>query len=402
MLFGEMVVVALQSIWSNAFRGILTMLGIIIGVGSVIAMIAISAGARKAIDEQIQSLGTDIVTVSQGSRYRFGTSEPAESLTIGDATAILADGESVVAVIPEQRSRSAVKFAGGNHSTTILGTTPNFSQVLDYGLQTGRLFTMAEMAAKKRVAVVGASVPDRFGSDPYRILGETVYLQDIAFEIVGVLGNIGSVGSRNFDEQIWVPLYTSQYRIAGSNELDVIKVQIAPDTSLDLGMFDIERVMRREHRILPGKDNDFSIGDPAQYLNVRNAANNVFGYLLAGIASVSLIVGGIGIMNIMLVTVSERSREIGLRKAMGATNVDILMQFVVEALVLCLFGGLLGIFVGIGTAELMSRIFQWDMFVSTEAIVIAVAYSAVVGLLFGIWPARTAAKLDPIETLRAD
>jgi putative ABC transport system permease protein len=160
--------------------------------------------------------------------------------------------------------------------------------------------------------------------------------------------------------------------------------------------------MRREHRILPGKDNDFSIGDPAQYLNVRNAANNVFGYLLAGIASVSLIVGGIGIMNIMLVTVSERSREIGLRKAMGATNVDILMQFVVEALVLCLFGGLLGIFVGIGTAELMSRIFQWDMFVSTEAIVIAVAYSAVVGLLFGIWPARTAAKLDPIETLRAD
>ena len=402
MLFGEMVAVALQSIWSNAFRGVLTMLGIIIGVASVISMIAISAGARKAIDEQIQSLGTDIVTVSQGSRYRFGTSEPAESLTIGDAAAILADSESVIAVIPEQSSRFPVKYAGSNFSTAILGTTPNFVQVLDYRLQSGRLFTMAEMAAKKRVAVVGANVPDRFGSDPYRILGDTVYLQDIAFDVVGVLGNIGSVGSRNFDEQIWIPLYTSQYRLSGNDKLDVIKIQIASGTSLDLGMFDIERVMRREHRILPGKDNDFSIGDPAQYLNVRNAANNVFGYLLAGIASVSLIVGGIGIMNIMLVTVSERSREIGLRKAMGATNGNILLQFVVEALVLCLFGGLLGILAGVGMSELMSRLFQWEIFVSIEAIVIAVAYSAVVGLLFGIWPARTAAKLDPIETLRAD
>jgi putative ABC transport system permease protein len=167
-------------------------------------------------------------------------------------------------------------------------------------------------------------------------------------------------------------------------------------------MFDIERVMRREHRIPPGKSNDFSVGDPAQYLNIRNAANNVLGYLLAGIASVSLIVGGIGIMNIMLVTVSERRREIGLRKAMGATNGNILLQFLVESLVLCLLGGLIGVLVGAGTAGLLSRLFDWEVFVSINAVSIAFVFSAAVGLVFGIWPARTAARLDPIETLRVE
>jgi ABC-type antimicrobial peptide transport system permease subunit len=227
-------------------------------------------------------------------------------------------------------------------------------------------------------------------------------VQDVAFEVVGVLDRIGSAGWRSFDDQIWIPLYTSQYRVNGSDELDVIKVRIAPGTSLNLGMFDIERVMRREHRIPPGKNNDFNIGDPAQFLNIRNAANDVFGYLLAGIASVSLVVGGIGIMNIMLVTVSERSREIGLRKAMGATNGNILVQFLVEALALCLLGGLIGILFGAAAAELMSRIFAWEVLVSPAAVTVAFAFSAGVGLVFGIWPARTAAKLDPIENLRAD
>ena len=402
MLLGEMIAVALQSIRSNVFRGFLTTLGIIIGVGSVISMMALSAGAQKAIDEQIESLGTDIVTVSQGSRYRLGTSEPAETLAVDDAMAVLADGESVVAVVPEQSTRSSVKYAGINQSTTILGTTPNFAEVHGYEVKTGRLFTMAEMEAKKRVAVVGSNLPGRFRRDASTMLGETVYVQDIAFEVVGVLDRIGSVGWRSFDDQIWIPLYTSQYRVNGSDELDVIKVRIAPGTSLNLGMFDIERVMRREHKIPPGKNNDFSIGDPAQYLNIRNAANDVFGYLLAGIASVSLIVGGIGIMNIMLVTVSERSREIGLRKAMGATNGNILVQFLIEALVLCLFGGLIGILFGAATAELMSRLFAWEVLVSPAAVTVAFAFSAGVGLLFGIWPARTAAKLDPIANLRVD
>ena len=397
-----MIMVGLQSIRSNVFRGFLTMLGVIIGVGSVISMMALSAGAQKAIDDQIDALGTDIVTVSQGSRYRLGTSEPARSLTIDDAMAVLADGESVIAVVPEQSTRSSVKYGGINQSTTIIGTTPNFADVHSYEVKIGRLFTMAEMEGKKRTAVVGSNLPGRFSLDASTILGEYVYVQGIAFEIVGVLDRIGSAGWRNIDDQIWIPLYTSQYRVNGSDELDVIKVRIASGTSLNLGMFDIERVMRREHRIPPGKNNDFNIGDPAQFLNIRNAANDVFGYLLAGIASVSLIVGGIGIMNIMLVTVSERSREIGLRKAMGATNGNILVQFLVEALALCLLGGLIGILFGAATAELMSRLFAWEVLISPSAVTVAFAFSAGVGILFGIWPARTSAKLDPIANLRAD
>ena len=195
-------------------------------------------------------------------------------------------------------------------------------------------------------------------------------------------------------------MYTAQYRVIGSDELDVIAVKIAPDVSLDLGLVDIERVMRREHKIPPGKNNDFSLGDPAEYLNIRQAANDVFAYLLAGIASVSLIVGGIGIMNIMLVTVSERTREIGIRKALGATPANILVQFLIEALVLCILGGLIGILVGAGVAEVMSRLFQWQVLVSPDAIVIAFAFSAAVGLFFGIWPARRAANLNPIDALR--
>jgi putative ABC transport system permease protein len=400
MLLGEMISVGLQSIRANLFRGFLTMLGIIIGVASVISMIALSTGAQQAIDDQIQTLGTDILAVSPGSTYRFGTSELAHTLTINDAREILADAESVIAVVPEQSTRITVKYGSINQYTMIIGTTPNFASVKGYEMRSGRLFTMAEMAAKKRVAVLGANVPAKYRTDGARMLGETVYLQDSAFEVVGVLDKIGTVGWRNFDDQIWIPLYTAQYRVIGSDELDVIAVKIAPDVSLDLGLVDIERVMRREHKIPPGKNNDFSLGDPAEYLNIRQAANDVFAYLLAGIASVSLIVGGIGIMNIMLVTVSERTREIGIRKALGATPANILVQFLIEALVLCILGGLVGILVGAGAAEVMSRLFQWQVLVSPDAIVIAFAFSAAVGLFFGIWPARRAANLNPIDALR--
>jgi putative ABC transport system permease protein len=202
------------------------------------------------------------------------------------------------------------------------------------------------------------------------------------------------------DEQLWLPMETAQYRVFGTDTLEVINAQVARGATVEEAIIDLERVLRREHQILPGKDNDFSIGDPTQFLNVRQAATDVFAYLLAGIASVSLVVGGIGIMNIMLVTVTERTREIGIRKALGATGTNILMQFLVEALILCLMGGIGGILLGAGVAALMSSLLGWQIIVSPTAIGIAFAFSAGVGLFFGIWPARKAASLNPIDALR--
>jgi putative ABC transport system permease protein len=399
-MFWEFVIIGLQSIRTNLLRGFLTVLGIVIGVASFIAMVALSTGAQQAIDDQIQSLGTDILLVRPGNRYRLGVSEATGKLTIGDAHAILSHAGSVSAVVPEKTHRASATIGTINQSMSIIGTTPNFTDVHDYRLLAGRNFTVAEMVAKKRVAVVGIEVPARYRIDAMGIVGTTMYVRGIAFQVIGVLDNIGSAGWRNFDEQIWIPLETAQYRVVGTDELDVINVQLESNVSLELGIVDVERVMRREHRIGPGKNNDFSIGDPAEFLNVRKAANDVFAYLLAGVSSVSLIVGGIGIMNIMLVTVTERTREIGIRKALGATQSSILLQFLIESIILCFFGGLGGTLLGIGAANLMSHLFDWQVLVSLPAIAISLGFSVSVGLFFGLWPARKASLLHPIDALR--
>ncbi len=400
MLFGEMVVVALQSIRANLFRGFLTMLGIIIGVASVITMVSLGTGAQRAIDEQIEALGANILSVSAGSGFSRGVARDASNLTITDAEAIAADAEAVAAVIPENSSRSQVKLGSLNQNLRIVGTTPNFLPVNRYTVSYGRAFTQADEAAKRRVAVVGDGIAGKFETTSDGLVGETLYIQGIAFEVVGVLQAVGQVGWRNVDEQVWVPLQTGQYRLFGTDRLERINAQIAPGYTEDEATIDIERVLRREHKILPGKDNDFSIGSPTQFFNVRAAATNVFAFLLAGIASISLIVGGIGIMNIMLVTVTERTREVGIRKALGATRLNILMQFLVEALILCMLGGAVGIMLGVGISAAIAQFAGWQTIVSPLAIVIAFAFSAGVGLFFGIWPAKKAASLNPIDALR--
>ena len=400
MLFGEMIAVALQSIRANLFRGFLTMLGIIIGVGSVITMVSLGSGAQQAIDDQIEALGANILSVSSGGMFRHGVAQNVGTLTIDDANAIAAEAESVSAVVPEKSSQSQVKLGNMNQSLRVVGTTPNFQPVNRYNLDAGRMFNLADNAAKRRYAVVGADVASKFETSTEGLLGETIYIQGTAFEVVGVFEQVGQVGWRNVDEQIWIPLDTAQFRVFGTDELERINAQVAPGVTPEEAIIDIERILRREHKILPGKDNDFSIGDPTQFFNVRAAATNVFAYLLAGIASISLIVGGIGIMNIMLVTVTERTREVGIRKALGATRLNILMQFLVEALILCLLGGLIGILLGAGISTAIARFAGWQTIVSPTAIAIAFAFSAGVGLFFGIWPARKAANLNPIDALR--
>jgi putative ABC transport system permease protein len=400
MLLLEMILVALQSVRANLFRAILTMLGIIIGVASVITMVAIGTGARAAVDEQIEALGASVLTIRSGNFMRMGVAQSGATLTADDAEALARDAQTVEAVVPEAAQQLQVKFGTENRSLRIAGVTPNFAVVNGYTLAAGSLFTLADEAAKRPVAVLGNAVPGQLKTTAQAMLGSTIYIRGIAFRVIGILEEKGASGFRNVDEQIWIPLATARFRVFGSDTLDNISAKVAPGVPVERAMVDIERVLRREHHILPGKDNDFSIGDPRQFLNVRETAANIFAILLASIASISLIVGGIGIMNIMLVTVTERTREIGIRKALGATRFNILLQFIVEAMVLCLLGGTIGILIGTGVAALLSRVLGWSIVVSPAAVGVAFGFSAAVGLFFGIWPARKAARLDPIEALR--
>jgi len=400
MLLGEMILVALQSVRANLFRAFLTMLGIIIGVASVITMVALGAGARQAINEQIDALGANVLTVRAGQVFQMGVARAGTRLTISDSEAIARDAPTVLAVVPEMSLQTQIKLGNRNQNLRVVGVTPNFASVQGYTLTHGRLFSAADDAAKRRVVVIGSAVPARLNTTADQLIGQTVFIRGISFEVVGILAEKGAIGFRNVDEQLWVPLSTARYRLVGTDLLEAIAVQMMPGVPVERAIVDIERVMRRQHQIQPGAENDFQIQDPRQFFDVRQAAADIFAWLLAGIASISLVVGGIGIMNIMLVTVTERTREIGVRKALGATQFNIMMQFIIEAMVLCLLGGVAGIALGTGAALLLSNLAGWQTEVSTGAIAIAAGFSAGVGLFFGIWPARKAARLDPIEALR--
>jgi len=400
VLLGELVVVAIQSVRANLLRSALTMLGIIIGVGSVITMLAVGAGARGAVDQQIEALGAGLLSIRPGQVFRMGVAESAQSLQASDVVALERDATTLMAVVPERSGNEQVKAGSENRNLRIVGTTANFAEVQDYRIDTGRLFVPADDAAKRPHALLGSKVPPMFNESAETIVGQTIYIRGLAFEVIGVLREKGTTGFRNVDEQVWLPLNTARYRLFGSEALDLISAKPWRGVSMQQAIVDVERILRREHRLLPGQDNDFSIQDPRQFLDFQQAAANIFAYLLASIASVSLVVGGIGIMNIMLVTVTERTREIGIRMALGATRRSILVQFVIEAMILCLLGGAVGILLGLGVSRLLTSVAGWQATVSPAAIGLAFGFSAAVGLFFGLWPARKAARMDPIAALR--
>ena len=401
MFSAEIILVALGAIRANKLRSFLTMLGIVIGVGAVITVVALGTGAQKAVQEQIQSLGTDLLSVYAGQSFMRGrASANRVSLTSDDAEA-LERAVTLKAVVPEISRQQQIKYGNQNINSNVVGTVPEFISVNNYKIDWGRMFTTGDNEARKRVAVLGHSVPEQLGANGAAMIGQQFAVRGIQFEIVGVLSEKGSSsGWNNPDEQILIPLSTAMFRIIGSDRLRSITVQVRDPSAMTLAMIEMEQILRSEHGIHPGGDNDFQIRDRTEFLATFEETTRTFTFLLGSVAAVSLLVGGIGIMNIMLVSVTERTREIGIRKAMGATKGSILFQFLVEALVLCMFGGVLGIILGSTGAVALSEFANWNTLISVKAVVVAFIFSGAVGIFFGLWPARRAANLDPIESLR--
>jgi putative ABC transport system permease protein len=400
--FRDILRVAFLAIRVNSLRSMLTMLGIIIGVAALITMVSLGTGAQKSVQARIEALGPDLLTLFPGQSMRMGVaSDSRVSLTVDDAQALARDARYLKAVVPELTRNLQVASGSHNINVSVVGTTPNYVAVRRFAVAAGRMFSEGDDAARKRYAVVGASIPRMLDVNSTAMIGREISIRGIQFEVIGVLVEKGSQGSFvNLDEQILIPLETARYRIFGTDRLRSITVQLQDVSQSSVAMIDVERVLRREHKIRPGGDNDFQIRRQADLLSTMENTTKTFTRLLAGIAAVSLLVGGIGIMNIMLVSVTERTREIGVRKALGATRKVILLQFMVEALALCMVGGLVGILVGSISAVVLSRVNQWNTNISLFAIGLAFLFSAAVGVFFGIWPARRAAGMDPIVALR--
>ncbi len=398
--------IALRALMVNKMRSALTMLGIIIGVGAVIAMIAVGSGAKKRIAEQIASMGSNLLVVMSGSStsggLRFG-SGTVPTLTADDAKAIQTEIPAVKYVAPNLGGVAQVVFGNQNWSTIISGTTPEMLEIRDWPLSSGRPFTQQDVDGTTKVCLLGKTVAENLfgGIDP---VGQIIRIKNVPFTVLGVLAPKGqSTWGQDQDDIIIVPLRTSQKRLFGMQFPGMVK-QIAVQAREPEVMKDVENqindLLRQRHRIQPAQDNDFTVRNLTEIMSAAEQSANVMSLLLGAIASISLIVGGIGIMNIMLVSVTERTREIGIRIAVGAKGRDILLQFLIESLVLSMAGGVLGIGMGITGTFILSTFTQWPVLFSIEAILLAFFFSGSVGVFFGFYPARKASLLNPIEALR--
>jgi putative ABC transport system permease protein len=398
--------IALRALMVNKMRSALTMLGIIIGVGAVITMVAVGSGAKARIAEQIASMGSNMLIILSGSStsggFRGGMGT-VPTLTVDDAKAIQNEIPSVQYVAPNLSGVSQVVYGNQNWSTIINGSTPEVLAIRDWPLTSGRPFIQQDVDGATKVALLGKTVVDNLfgGMDP---IGQVIRIKKIPFTVIGVLASKGqSTWGQDQDDTIFVPLTTAQKRLFGQQfpgMVRVIQVQARGPEVMKEAEDQINDLLRQRHRIQPNQDNDFSVRNLAELMSSAEQSANVMSLLLGAIASISLIVGGIGIMNIMLVSVTERTREIGIRIAVGAKGRDILLQFLIESLVLSLIGGTLGIMIGIAGTFILSSFTQWPVLFSIEAILLAFLFSGSVGVFFGFYPARRASLLNPIEALR--
>jgi putative ABC transport system permease protein len=395
----QLSLIALRSLLQQKVRTALTMLGVIIGVGAVIVMVSIGQGAKQRIEGQIQGLGTNLLIIRPGlSRRGPVRSSNVETLTSDDAAAI-ARLPNVAAIAPEAGKTAQVKYLAANTSTTVLGTTEAWLSVNNFTLRAGRFIDSQDDRSSAKVAVLGATPAAELfeGVDP---VGERIKIKGANYEVIGVLESKGQSGYRNPDDQIIVPLNTAQRRLFGLRSVRSINVQVATEEAMDSVQTAVEALLRERHRIAPGADPDFNIRNQKEIMETMGAVSDTFTALLAAVAAVSLLVGGIGIMNIMLVSVTERTREIGIRKAVGARRRDIMFQFLVESVVLSGLGGVVGIAAGVGVSRVVAATGTFQTAVSSDSIALAFGVSAGIGIFFGLYPARKAAQLDPIEALR--
>ncbi|HVW85763.1 MAG TPA: ABC transporter permease [Bryobacteraceae bacterium] len=399
--------IAFRALRINKMRSALTMLGIIIGVAAVIAMVAVGAGAEARIKEQIASIGSNLIIVLSGSitssGIRMGTGN-AQTLTEDDARAILRDCDAVAYAAPAVRGGAQVIYGDNNWGTQILGTTPDFLPIRDLSMQQGQPFTESDVEGATKVALLGKTVAGNlfYGEDP---VGKIIRIKKVPFTVLGVLVPKGqSPTGQDQDDVIVIPISTAKKKVIGTSQANYaavgsILVQAREGRSAE-AQDQMKALLRQRHHLQANEDDDFTIRNMEEVFKAQESSAKVMSLLLAAIASVSLIVGGIGIMNIMLVSVTERTREIGLRQAIGAKTRDILSQFLVEAVTLSVAGGAAGILVGVAASLLISHFAQWSTVVSSGSIALAFVFSALVGVFFGFYPARKAAYMDPIEALR--
>jgi len=402
MLIREIIWVALGAIRANILRSFLTTLGIIIGVSAVIAMVALGEGAQRNVEEQISRMGTNVLTVRADQR-RFGgvSTADTEDLEVEDAEALRSESGGLLTISPAISSRVQLSYLRWNSNNEVRGVWPEYFGMYNLNVEHGEIFDQGQVQGRRRVAVLGYAVPEQLETPAAILLGKTIQVRGQPFEVIGILEEKGDAGFNRPDEEVFIPTSTAQYRVfGGRSRLSSISAQVGSAEAMDQAYGEIDRILRRVRRIRPGETVDFRIRNSSDLVETFNATSQTFSLLLAGIAAISLLVGGIGIMNIMLVSVTERTREIGVRKALGATRRAILFQFLIEALVLCVIGGVLGVGAGFGGAEVLTRTQGWDTAVSAQVVMAAVAFSAAIGLFFGIWPAQRAAKLDPIDALR--
>jgi putative ABC transport system permease protein len=395
--------IALRALARNKMRSALTMLGIIIGVAAVIATVGVGQGAQQQVQQQIASMGSNVLYISAGSVNRGGLrmgGGATKTLVYDDLLAILRECPAVAAAAPGSGTSSQLVYENQNWNTRVTGTEPQYFTIRNWPLASGTGFTQDDVRTSATVAVIGETVRQNLfgGTDP---VGQTIRLGNLPFVVVGVLVPKGQSGvGQDQDDSVYVPITTLQKKISGQDWLQYIMVSAVSQQASYATQQQITSLLRDRHRIRQGQDDDFFVRNLSDVAELADQSAKVMTLLLASIASVSLIVGGIGIMNIMLVSVTERTREIGIRMAIGATEDDVQKQFLLEAVVLSIIGGTTGILFGAGVSLLISKALQWRILISPAAIVAAVVFSTAVGIFFGFYPARKAARLDPIEALR--